>query len=208
VTFILPAGEAGALQQALDVLAGGGLVAFPTDTVYGLGARLLEEGPNAGRAIDRLYQAKGRAYNKAIAVLIGRFSDLDLVANKLNPSASRLAERFWPGALTLVVNRRPELPANLAQGATIGVRMPAHPLALELLKRSGPLAVTSANLSDHPDCVTADQVFAQLNGRIALILDGGAAPGGQPSTVVDCTGQEPGILRLGPISLEEIHAAL
>jgi len=208
MTVILSGEHAGALRQALDVLTRGGLVAFPTDTVYGLGALISHESLDVRAAIDQLYLVKERDPIKAIAVLIGRLSDLARVASEMNPAASRLAAYFWPGALTLVVGRRPDLPPNLSQGATIGVRMPDHPLALELLRLSGPLAVTSANLSGRPSCVTAAEVFDQLGGRITLILDGGVTPGGQSSTVVDCTGREPLILRSGPISAEEIHSVL
>ena len=120
----------------------------------------------------------------------------------------QLAERFWPGPLTLVVPRHPALPANLSNLPTIGVRMPDHPLALALMRRTGPLAVTSANRSGAENAVTAQQVYAQLGGRIELILDGGQTPGGLPSTVVDCTGAEAVILRLGPISAADLQQAL
>jgi len=110
--------------------------------------------------------------------------------------------------LTLVVPRHPNMPENISMLATIGVRMPDHPLAIELLKRAGPLAVTSANLSGAADSSSVEEVLAQLGGRIPLILNGGRTAGGQPSTVVDCTGPEPVILRQGPVTLEQIQAAL
>ncbi len=122
------------------------------------------------------------------------------------PGAWRI--RFWPGPLTLVVPKHPDLPAELSLHATIGVRMPDHPVALALLRVTGPLAVTSANRSGEASSVTAQEVVAQLGGRIELILDGGQTPGRISSTVVDCSGHAPVILRQGPISLEDLLQAL
>jgi L-threonylcarbamoyladenylate synthase len=202
-TEILPAEHPQAILRALALVQSGELVAFPTDTVYGLGASVLDP-----QAIDRLYVVKGRDTAKAIAVLMGSLDDLPQVAAKMSPMALRLAERFWPGPLTLVVSRQVGLPENLSPLPTIGVRMPDHPVALDLLGQSGPMAVTSANLSGEPSTTTAQQVYAQLAGRIPLIIDGGQTPGGQPSTVVDCTQSELVILRSGPLSLENLQAAL
>jgi L-threonylcarbamoyladenylate synthase len=192
-----------ALEQALQVLQAGGLVAFPTDTVYGLGAMLFNS-----QAVEQLYLVKGREAAKAIAVLVGREADLPQVAQELDQVASRLARRFWPGPLTLVVPAHPRLPPNLSPLPTVGVRMPDHPVALKLLRRTGPLAVTSANLSGEPSACSAGEVYAQLSGRIPLILDGGQTPGGKPSTVVDCTGPELVILRQGPISEGQLNEAV
>ena len=179
------------------------MVAFPTDTVYGLGAWLWE-----AEAVEQLFAVKGRDAAKAIAVLVGDAAHLAQVTRGLNRMAERLAQCFWPGALTLVVDGHPDLPANLSPRPTVGVRMPDHLLALRLLRHTGPLAVTSANLSDAPSTVTAQEVLEQLGGRIPLILDGGRTPGGLPSTVVDCTGEEPVILRSGPLSEEQLREAL
>ena len=201
-TALFPASSPEALPRALQLLQGGGLVAFPTDTVYGLGASL-----NNPTSIALLYQVKDRQTSKAIPVLLGSSADLELVAEGVSEIARRFAERFWPGPLTLVVPRRPDLPEMLSPGPTIGVRMPDHPLALALLRQSGPLAVTSANLSGEASAVTALEVLAQLEGRIPLILDGGRCPGGSPSTVVDCTGSGLLILRQGPISLDDLLRA-
>jgi len=192
-----------ALDEAKALLSKGGLVAFPTDTVYGLGADL-----NNPQAIEQLYTVKGRESAKAIAVLLGNQGQLGIVTSEMGSMAQLLAEKFWPGPLTLVVLRHPDLPAVLSPNITVGVRMPDHPVALALLNRTGPLAVTSANLSEHPSANTAQEVRNQLNGRIPLILDGGRTPGGQPSTVVDCTGREPIILRPGPIGLDQIKRTL
>jgi L-threonylcarbamoyladenylate synthase len=202
-TEILSAAHPSAIPHALDVLNHGGLIVFPTDTVYGLAAL-----PFQPQFIERLYVVKGRSSQKAIGVLLGKQADLDLVISAMNPLAARLAKAFWPGSLTLVVPRHPNLPFVLAPDETIGVRMPDHPVALALLRQSGPLAVTSANLSGRENTGTAQEVLDQLRGRIHLVLDGGRVPGGVPSTVVDCTGAQPVILRKGPITLEAIQAAL
>jgi L-threonylcarbamoyladenylate synthase len=202
-TTILAAEGPGSLEFAQQLLLEERLVAFPTDTVYGMGALAFNSG-----AIEQLYLVKGRDTAKAIAVLLGDISALGQVTASMGPLAVRLAERFWPGPLTLVVSRHPGLPDNLSPLPTIGVRMPDHPVALELLNHTGPLAVTSANLSGASNTTTAQQVFDQLHGRIPLILDGGQTPGGQPSTVVDCTDAQPVILRQGPITLDQLISAL
>jgi len=198
-TILLPTSSLTALTEAITVLRNGGLVAIPTDTVYGLAA-MITNGP----AIDRLYQAKERSLQKAIAVLIGSLDQIDQVVGYFSEDAHRLARRYWPGALTLVVPQHPGLPANLSPTPTIGVRMPDHAFTLELLRQIGPLATTSANISGGPNPRDAAEVLAQLDGRIELLLDGGPAPGGIPSTVVDCTGKELVILREGAISAEQI----
>jgi L-threonylcarbamoyladenylate synthase len=200
---ILPADQPEALQKAVALLRDGHLVAFPTDTVYGVGALAFDQ-----RGIDQLYAVKGRDSLKAIPILIGEPTDLALVTSGLGETARQLAQRFWPGPLTLVVPSHPGLPPNLSPQPTVGVRMPDHPVALSLLRSTGPMAVTSANLSGAESSVTAQQVFAQLGERIPVILDGGRTPGGLSSTVVDCTGPDLIILRQGPISLSELQAAL
>lgn len=192
-----------ALEHAWDVLINGGLVAFPTDTVYGLAVL-----PSSEENVERLYVVKGRNSYKAIAVLIGEQAHLVKVVREMTPLAVRLAEKFWPGPMTLVMPGHPSLPVNLSQDKTIGVRMPDHAIALTLLRKTGPLAVTSANLSGQENAATAHQVLSQLGGKIHLILDGGTVPGGIPSTVVDCTGSEPIILRTGPVTLEGLKAVL
>lgn len=202
-TEILPASHPDALPRALEILDQGGVIAFPTDTVYGLGARV-----DLPEAIARLYTAKARPPEKAIPVLIGTVNDLQRVAVDLPEVAHLLGQRFWPGPLTLVVPRHPALPAILGPLPTVGVRQPDHPAALALLRAAGPLAVTSANRSGGANARSADEVLAQLDGHIPLILDGGITPGGSPSTVVDCTTSELKILRPGPLALDELLAAL
>jgi L-threonylcarbamoyladenylate synthase len=202
-TKIISADDPAAIQQAVDVLQGGGLVAFPTDTVYGVGALVSD-----AQAIAQLYVVKGRGGEKAIPVLLSDPSVLDQVAAEVSEMALRLAARFWPGPLTLVLPKHTSLPAELSAQPTVGVRMPDHPVALALMRQTGPLGVTSANISGAASSATAHQVMEQLGGRIPLILDGGHTPGGISSTVVDCTSGEPRVLRPGPISLQEILKAL
>ncbi len=190
-----------AIQHAVDVLRNDGLVAFPTDTVYGLAAPVQNI-----ESIERLYVVKGRNNTKAIAVLLGDNDQLATVAIDLSKSAQKVAQHFWPGPLTMIVPRHPSLPEILAPLPTIGVRIPDHPVALELLKAAGPLAVTSANISGADNTMTARQVMKQLKGRVHLIIDGGRTPGGVPSTVIDCTTPEVEILREGPITLKQLRA--
>lgn len=202
-TRFLRAQKAGALNHALDILRHQGVVAFPTDTVYGLAALAFD-----AQGVDRLYTVKGRDHRKAIAILIANQGSLNRVAARILPGTNKLARAFWPGPLTVILPRHPDVPDSVSRDATIAVRVPDHPIALALLERAGPLAVTSANLSGADSAVTAEEVMAQLDGRIDIVLDGGRSPGGKPSTVLDCTGKRPTILREGPISLEAIEQAL
>ena len=202
-TEVLEATDPKALKRAKKVLRSGGLVAFPTDTVYGLGADVLNP-----EAVAQLYRVKGRGEEKAIPVLAAGNEDLAKVAQPFPEMAARLAERFWPGPLTLVVWRLEELPPEVSPYETIAVRVPDHELALALLEASGPLAVTSANPTGRTSPLSAMDVLATLGGSLDLLLDGGEAPGGIPSTVVDCTKDEPYVLRAGPISARDIIAAL
>jgi len=202
-TRLIPAAQPNAIEQALRVLRAGGLVAFPTDTVYGVGA-LAFDGP----AVESIYAAKDRPVEKAIPILIADAEDLDKVAVDIPRMARVLAARFWPGPLTLVVPKQPTLPEAVSATVTVAVRIPDHPVARALLRAAGPMAVTSANLSGQPSPVSAEEVMRQLNGRIPLVLDGGITPGGIPSTLVDCLGSEPVILREGPLTKEQILAAL
>jgi L-threonylcarbamoyladenylate synthase len=192
-----------AYNHAADILNHGGLVAFPTDTVYGLAALPFQE-----LTVESLYVAKGRNTERAIAILLGDISQVGLVAEVWGLTARRLAEQFWPGPLTMIVPRLPGLPESLSPSKGIGVRLPDHPVALKLLELVGPLAVTSANLSGQDNTNTAREVFEQLQGRIHLILEGGPAPGGIPSTVVDCTEAEVQILRNGPINSSKLQAVI
>jgi L-threonylcarbamoyladenylate synthase len=202
-TELLPAEHPHALPQALNVLRNSGIVAFPTDTVYGLGAIAFDL-----KGVDRLYGVKGRSHTKAIAILLAHPDSLAEVATEVSEDARRLAEAFWPGPLTLILTRHPKVPSVLSPSPTIGVRIPDHPIALDLLQAAGPMAVTSANLSGRENTCTTQEVLAQLDGRVHLVIDGGRTPGGVPSTVIDCTQPQLQVVREGPIKAEQFLKAL
>jgi L-threonylcarbamoyladenylate synthase len=202
-----PAGR----EEAARVLAAGGLVAIPTDTVYGITVALETPG-----GIERLFAAKSRPPDKAIALLL---ADVDQATEigVLTGAASLLAAKFWPGGLTLVVPRRTDRPlpaaltgGDLAPGSipTVGLRVPAHDAPRALAWVVGPLPTTSANRSGEPEARDADEIEARLGAAIDLILDGGPSAGGPASTVVDCTSERPVILRAGAIAAETIEAVL
>ena len=199
-TEIIPASE---IQIALRILQSGDIVAFPTDTVYGLGALAFNN-----TAIESIYKAKNRPIEKAIPILIGDLSELEKVADDIPNMALRFASRFWPGPLTCIVPKKLTLPLAVSATSTVAVRIPDHVDARALLRAAGPMAVTSANISGGQNPSTAQEVYDQLKGRIPLILDGGVTKGGIPSTLVDCTGELPVILREGPITLNELLSAL
>jgi L-threonylcarbamoyladenylate synthase len=201
-TRVIRGEDAGAIATAVAVLHGGGLVAFPTDTVYGLGAGL------TSAAIERLYKVKARSTSKAIAVLVADQDQVAGLAASIPRTAARLMQAFWPGPLTLVLPRRASLPAELGPQLSVGVRAPDHELARTLLASSGPLAVTSANLSGGFSPRSAQDVLDDLSGRFELLIDGGPTPGGTPSTVVDCLGEEPAIIRPGPVSMQALLAVI
>jgi len=196
-TRVIQADQPTAIQIALEIVQRGGTVAFPTDTVYGLGCSAFSE-----KAIEQLFIIKERKQDQAIAVLLGNVQQLSEVTEDPSQKALELAGSHWPGALTLVMPRHPEMPGNLSPLPTLGVRIPDHPVALQLLQAVGPMAVTSANLSGQDNTTTAEEVLRQLDGRVDLILDGGKTPGGVPSTVVDMTRENPVVLRQGPVVIE------
>jgi L-threonylcarbamoyladenylate synthase len=202
-TRLIPATQPDAVEQALLILRGGGLVAFPTDTVYGVGALAFD-----GAAVESIYAAKDRPIEKAIPVLIADLADLDKVAVEIPAMARILAVHFWPGPLTLIVPKKPGLPEAVSATDTVAVRIPDHPVARALLRAAGPMAVTSANLSGQASPTNAEEVMHQLGGRIPLVIDGGVTPGGIPSTLVDCLGADPVILREGPLTKAQILSAL
>lgn len=202
-TIIASAESPDTIPLAHDILNKGGLVAFPTDTVYGVGTLVFNS-----KAVELIYVAKDRPIEKAIPVLIAEAKDMDKVGMDIPDMARRIAARFWPGPLTCIIPKKPTLPESVSATSTIGVRVPDHDVARALLRTTGPMAVTSANISGQASPSTAEEVFAQLGGRISLIIDGGKTPGGVPSTLVDCTSDDIKILREGPISLEEIKLKL
>jgi L-threonylcarbamoyladenylate synthase len=204
VTATLAADAPGALAAALDVIRAGGLVVFPTDTVYGVGCDLWNPA-----AIARLYEAKARPRTLAIPVLVASPADVSAVAADLPPGFSRAVTHFWPGALTLIVPRQSTVPDLLCAGReSIAVRMPDHPVALDLLRRvGGALAVTSANRSGEVATATAEDALEDLAGRVELVLDGGRCPGGTASAIVDLTSEPPRLLRAGALSMAALRAA-
>jgi L-threonylcarbamoyladenylate synthase len=187
------------IARAVRVLREGGIVAFPTDTVYGIGAHAF-----LPQAVEKLYVAKIRPRDKAIPLLISDIDVLSQVATLIPEVAYELAARFWPGALTLVLPRNTQISDAVTSGEdTVAVRMPDHWLVQALLAAlDAPLAATSANISGQPAPVTAQEVLAQLDGRIELLLDGGTCPGGVASTVLDLTASPPQVLRAGSLLSE------
>jgi len=202
-TELLPASEPNSPERAAELLRAGQLVAFPTDTVYGVGAPAFD-----ANAVASIYVAKERPPDKAIPVLIADASDLPRIAASVPDCARALIARFWPGALTLVLPKRPDVSEIVSSDETVAVRIPNLDLARALLRLTGPLAATSANRSGQPSPVTAADVMAQLGGRIAAVLDGGPCPGGISSTVVDCVASPPRVLREGALSLSVLRSAL
>jgi L-threonylcarbamoyladenylate synthase len=199
-TRILALADPAALDLACALLADEQVIAAPTDTVYGVFAR-----PDSALAIERLYQAKARPAEKAIPVLISHDAQLAaLVRSPLPLAATALIARFWPGALTLILPALSHLPASLTAGQpTLAVRMPDHTGLRHLLERTGPLAATSANRSGGPETHSAEEVAAQLAGRVPLILADAAGVSMMPSpasTIVDCTGPDPIIVREGALA--------
>ncbi len=197
--------EPDAIVQAARILWNGGLVAFPTETVYGLGANALD-----AAAVARIFAAKGRPSSNPLIVHLHEASEARKVVAAWPTAANRLAERFWPGPLTLVLPKRPEVPDIVTAGApTVAVRVPAHPVALALLRSVGwPLAAPSANRSSELSPTRAEHVLRSLGGRIELILDAGPTTGGIESTVLDLTRQLPRLLRPGLIRPAELEAIL
>jgi L-threonylcarbamoyladenylate synthase len=188
-----------ALVQAATVLRRGGLIALPTDTVYGLAADAWN-----GDAITKLYETKSRSELKSIPVLLPDAAAMEQVVQEPSERIISLAAEFWPGPLTLVVGRNDALPAEISATPTVGVRAPNHEFALKLLRKFGPLATTSANLSGKPSSTHSAQVIEALGASVDLVVDGGETAGGVPSTVIDLTLDPPVLLRTGPIALEAI----
>ena len=203
---ILPAfGETlpeASLTQALAALAEGFPIGIPTDTVYGLAVD-----PFVPGASDRLFAAKRRPRDVDLPVLVASTEQALTLATAVPPLAMRLMQRYWPGPLTLVVPRRPDLEADLGNDeATIGLRCPDHPVPLALCLKLGPLATTSANLHGEPTSVTAQEVAEVFGELVPVVLDGGECRG-SPSTVVDCTGVEPRLLREGRLPWHAVQRA-
>ena len=194
----------GALERAVALLQRGEPVAFPTDTVYGIGVHAFQP-----KAVERLYGLKGRPAYLPIPLLLPDMAAVRTACTDIPPIAWRLAARFWPGGLSLILRRSMAVPDVVTSGgATVAVRVPDHYWVRELCRQLGvPLAATSANLHGKPSPVTADDVWNALEGEIPLILDGGTCRGGVASTVLDLTVTPPAILRPGPVAAQQLAAA-
>jgi len=191
------------LSRAAETIRRGGLVAFPTETVYGLGANALDP-----QAVARIYEAKGRPVSSPLIVHVADLAMARTLAAEWPACAHKLAARFWPGPLTLVVKKTSAVPDNVTAGLdSVGLRVPSHPVALELIRRAGvPIAAPSANRFTQISPTTAEHVRASLGDRVDLILDDGPSEVGIESTVVSLTGPAPALLRPGMISLSELQA--
>ncbi|GAB6986182.1 hypothetical protein JCM10369A_27060 [Nocardioides pyridinolyticus] len=193
-----------AVEAATLAVQRGELIVLPTDTVYGIGADAFD--PAAVRA---LLLAKGRGREMPPPVLVSAATTLDALATRVPGYARALVEEFWPGPLTLVCHQQSSLQWDLGDTrGTVAVRMPDHDVAREILERTGPLAVSSANKTGLPAATDADQAEKMLGEDVAVIVDAGEAPGGEASTIVDCTGSQGHVLRLGAVSLEQLNAVL
>ncbi|MFK7801456.1 MAG: L-threonylcarbamoyladenylate synthase [Anaerolineae bacterium] len=185
------------ITTGASLLKAGSTVVFPTDTVYGVGA-----GAFSSTGIAKLYAAKIREAEKGIPVLLADLADLDQIAADVSQAAWDLAERYWPGALTLIIPKSSNLPANISPNHGIAVRIPDHDLCRDLIRQvGGAVAATSANISGQPAALSANDAFAQLDGRVDAIIDGGTVLGGVPSTIISLLEEQPKILRQGPIKI-------
>ncbi|MGZ4589719.1 MAG: L-threonylcarbamoyladenylate synthase [Actinomycetes bacterium] len=189
------------LEVAANAVKRGELVVLPTDTVYGLGTDAFD--PDA---VAALLEAKGRGRDMPVPVLVGSPRTLDGIATGLSDVARALVEGFWPGGLTLVARVQPSLLWDLGEtGGTVAVRMPLHPVAIDLLVATGPMAVSSANRSGSPPATTVDEAIEQLGESVSVYLDGGSSDAPVPSTIVDVTGPVPRVLRVGDVTVEALR---
>jgi len=188
-----------ALKKSIEILNAGGLIVFPTDTIYGLASKF-----DNLSAIQRIYTVKDRDQTKALAVLVGNISQVEEVSDEIPPIAKRLMEKFWPGALTIVLQKSNKIVTPLSQDNSIGIRIPDDQFVRLLSENTGPLATTSANISGLPSTTNVSEVLAQLRDLVDLIIDGGESPGGVASTVVDCRKNVIELLREGAISKQDL----
>src|SRR5450631_2240195 len=192
--------EAG-IAAAVTAVQKGELVVLPTDTVYGIGADAFTPW-----AVSRLLAAKGRGRNMPPPVLVGTIRAANALVEEMGPFGQDLVDQFWPGGLTLVCRATPTLAWDLGETrGTVAVRMPLHAVALDLLKKTGPMAVSSANITGNPAATTADQAVEQLGDLVSVYLDGGPCPGGVASTIIDLTGSVPRLLRSGAIPMDRLR---
>jgi tRNA threonylcarbamoyl adenosine modification protein (Sua5/YciO/YrdC/YwlC family) len=199
-----PAVRADAISSAAHCVASGQLVVLPTDTVYGLGADAFDKA-----AVADLLLAKGRGRDMPVPVLVGSWNTIEGLTAAVSRRTWDLVEAFWPGGLTLIVEHAASLTWDLGDArGTVALRMPLHPVAIELLEVTGPMAVSSANISGRPPAVTAEQAREQLGEAVSVYLDGGPAAAQVASTIVDVTAEVPRVVRAGAIGLEEIRAVV
>jgi L-threonylcarbamoyladenylate synthase len=192
----------GQIEKGISILKEGGIVAFPTDTVYGLGAKASNQ-----LAVERIYEVKERPRDIALPLLLADVSQISEVAELVPPIAWLLANHFLPGALTIVLHKSKSIPGIItAGGVTVAIRVPAHPIPVALAQGlGGHIVGTSANVSGKPSSLTAEEVCSQFGDKMDLVIDGGRCPGGRESTIIDMTGEEAVILREGAISREELE---
>lgn len=204
-TLLLKAEEENAVRTAAEILQNGGLVGMPTETVYGLAANALD-----GAAVARIFAAKGRPMDNPLIVHISEFDQIYRLVRELPESAKKLAERFWPGPMTMVLPKSDIIPDEVSAGLdTVGIRFPSHPVARALITAAGlPLAAPSANLSGHPSPTTAEHVMNDLSGKIEAVLDGGPCGVGVESTVLTLSENPPRLLRPGGVTLEQLRSVL
>ncbi len=188
-----------ALKSAAKILKNGGVAAIPTDTVYGFAALVTDEA-----AISRLYRIKERARNKSIAVLLGDADQAHLVAQDFPAKANRLAKKYWPGALTIIIRKKDGLPPDLTSNELVGLRIPDCEFTRDLIRLTGPLAVTSANISGEAPARSVSEMPDELETKLDIIIDGGECAGGVPSSVINCSADPAVILREGAIPGKEL----
>jgi tRNA threonylcarbamoyl adenosine modification protein (Sua5/YciO/YrdC/YwlC family) len=193
-----------AIRSAAYAVSNAELVVLPTDTVYGLGADAFDSG-----AVADLLRVKGRGRDMPVPVLVGSWDTIDGLVTVVDSRTRDLIEAFWPGGLTLVVNHAPSLSWDLGDaGGTVAVRMPLHPVAIELLEETGPMAVSSANKTGEPAAATAEEARAQLGFSVSVYLESGELPDRTPSSIVDVTGDVPKLLRAGAVPLEKLRGVV
>lgn len=190
------------VEKGISILKQGGVIAYPTDTVYGLGASM-----NISKAVGRIFNIKGRPTNMGLPLLLAEISQIKDISDEVPEIAWLLAHKFLPGALTLVLHKSDKVPYTVTGGEkTVAIRVPAHPIPVMLIEGTGsPVVGTSANLSGKPNALTADEVCTQIGDRIDYIIDGGKCPGGVESTIVDVTIDPPVVLREGAISIARLR---
>ncbi|BBZ08573.1 threonylcarbamoyl-AMP synthase [Mycolicibacterium doricum] len=199
-----PENRATGIAAAVSALKEGGLVVLPTDTVYGIGADAFNN-----EAVAALLAAKGRGRDMPVPVLVGSWHTIEGLVYTVPHTARELIRAFWPGALSLVVRQAPSLPWDLGDAhGTVMLRMPLHPVAIELLREVGPMAVSSANISGRPAAVSAADAREQLGDLVDVYLDGGPSEQQAASTIVDLSGVHPRVLRTGPVTAEAVAEVL